>query len=113
MILDRLGRLNDKVEWVRETIRFLQTEDAEPVSEESGRGLSSDFLRILSSRSESAHISGLTLIGMTELLNTLASMQGNEILHGYGFYDGSQTVIAYLDEKQTSVVGAVIVGVKR
>jgi hypothetical protein len=109
IIIGLLDAIKGSLVWANSIVAFIESEETRLVSHEAGTYKASDLLAELKIRLKSVKGSGINAIGMTELVDTLCTISGEEIIRNYIFKSDKQTGIVYVDEKCTKLIGAVLV----
>ena len=97
-------------DWVQPAIAFLESNETVLLSDKAGTYAAYGLLRELQRRFKRAKASSIHTIGMVDLINTLGSFSGEEIVRNYIFKNDQQTGIFYVDENETKLIGVVLVG---
>jgi len=95
--------------WANALIMFIEENDTGLLSDRPGEYTVGDLLAELKIRSKSTKDAGIDSIGMIELQNTLATLNGDQVIQNYIFKGEGQTGIVYLDKKAEKVIGAVLI----
>jgi len=108
-ILCLLRSLDASLHWVGEAIKFIESEETELLSEKLGVSNAAELIIELKIRFNCAKKADIKVIGMSEVIEYLETVNGNEIINNFLFKSTDRTGSVYLDKRNTKIIGVILV----